>query len=82
MVLAFRFTCAQSASLAWRSASDVTAQVLNIVVLLRPADFAWLRITSDSNAFSLQPNVMTSGEIFFSVIMARFHYSLSQSAPS
>src|SRR6185295_12776326 len=44
---------------AWRSASAVTAQVLTMMALPRPAAAAWPRITSVSKALRRQPKVMS-----------------------
>src|SRR5258708_34599061 len=45
---------------AWRTASAVTAQVLNTTAAARPSALARSRMASDSQAFSLQPKVTTS----------------------
>src|ERR1043165_8989276 len=46
---------------AWRSASAVTAQVLTMIVFSSPAAAAWPRMTSLSNVFNRQPNVIRWG---------------------
>ena len=48
---------------ACRVASDVTAQVLKIIALVRPAFAAAPRMISDSNVLSLHPKLMSSGAV-------------------